>query len=40
MTSESDRTNVRYEPDEKPPMLLTVGLGVQFTVLVAVKVSR
>ncbi len=34
MTPESDRTNVRYEPDEKPPMLLTVGLGVQFTVLV------
>ena len=34
MTSESNRTNVRYEPDEKPPMLLTVGLGVQFTVLV------
>ena len=34
MTSEGDRSNVRYEPDEKPPMLLTVGLGVQFAVLV------
>lgn len=34
MTSEGDRSNVRYEPDEKPPLLLTAGLGVQFAVLV------
>ena len=29
----ASRTSVRYEPNEKPPRTLTVGLGLQFTIL-------
>ena len=29
----ASRTGVRYEPNEKPPRALTVGLGLQFTIL-------
>ena len=28
-----DRTSVRYEPDDKPPTALTVGLGLQLAIL-------
>ncbi len=27
-------TQVRYEPDDRPPLLLTIGLGTQFAILV------
>ena len=29
----ASRTGVRYEPNDKPPKLLTFGLGLQFTIL-------
>ena len=32
--SETRDTEVRYEPDDKPPLLLTIGLGTQFAILV------
>ena len=30
---QSDRTSVRYEPDEKPPGPLAFGLGLQLAIL-------
>ena len=32
--SETRDTEVRYEPDDKPPLFLTIGLGTQFAILV------
>ncbi len=31
--TQESRPNVRYEPNEKPPLAITVGLGLQFAVL-------
>ena len=34
--SDSEGTStIRYEADEKPPMMLTIGLGLQFAILIA-----
>ena len=33
MASTSNRQDVRYEPDERPPLPITVGLGVQYAIL-------
>ncbi len=33
MTSTTSRQNVRYEPDERPPLPITVGLGIQYAIL-------
>ena len=33
-TDDSDqRTSIRYQPDEKPPLALTIGLGLQLAIL-------
>ena len=33
-TDDSDqRTSIRYQPDEKPPPALTIGPGLQLTIL-------
>lgn len=32
--SEARDTGVRFEPEDKPPLLLTIGLGTQFAILV------
>ena len=32
--SETRDTGVRFEPEDKPPLLLTIGLGTQFAILV------
>ena len=33
MASTTNRQDVRYEPDERPPLPITVGLGIQYAVL-------
>ena len=42
LTMESDTSNrgqdVRYEPDERPPLPLTLGLGLQYAVLTVTSV--
>ena len=31
--SRHQRTSIRYQPDEKPPLALTIGLGLQLAIL-------
>ena len=38
MAAESANENVRYEPDEKPPRLVTIGSGVQAAILILVQI--
>ena len=33
MASTTNRQDVRYEPDERPPLPITVGLGIQYAIL-------
>ena len=38
MAAANVNDNVRYEPDEKPPRLVTIGSGVQAAILILVQI--